>query len=125
MLMTRQKEVESMPLLIEDINNNITGNIFHVVVLVTYRTFLYKTNRSKEIFRADVTYKKVEMTITLLVPTSLIEQHESNIISNVGVPTKYFEIIPKRKYDSGDCEKTICLNSFISIEKLCPVCAWY
>lgn len=36
MLMTKQKEVESMPLLIKDTSNNITRNTFHGVVLVTY-----------------------------------------------------------------------------------------
>lgn len=58
------------------------------------------------------------MAITLFVSTSLIEQHESKLIVNVGVSIKDFEIISKHKYDSGDCHKTICLNNFSNIENI-------
>ena len=94
-----------MPLLIEDIDNNKIGRIFHGVVLVTYWTFLDKENKSKATLCVDLTYKKSEMTITLLVPTLLIEQHESKLIANAYVSIRDFKIILKHKYDSGDCEK--------------------
>lgn len=58
-----------MSLLIEDINDNINGNIFHVIVSVSYRTFLDKANKTKVILHADLTYKKVKMITTFLVPT--------------------------------------------------------
>lgn len=125
MVIIRQKDAELMPLLIEDISNNLTGIFFHGVVSVTYLTFLDKTNKSKAILHAKLTDKKAKLRITLLVPTLLIEQHESNLIANVGVSIKDFKIIPKHKYDCGDCEKTICLNSLSSVENICHICAEY
>lgn len=122
MLITRQKNIEPNPLLIEDINNNIRGNIFHVIVLVTYRTFLDKENTTKVIHCADLTNKKPEMTITLLVPTQLFKLHEVKLIANDSVSIRDFEIIPKHKYENGDCEKTICRDDFSIVEYIFHVC---
>jgi len=125
MLMTRKKEIESMPLLIEYVSNNITGIIFHGVVLVTYLNLLEKQNNTKAILYTNLTDKKVEMTITLLVPTQVIEQNEAKLITNVGVFIRNFEIILKHKYNSDYCEKTISLNSFSIVENICFVCIKY
>lgn len=60
MLMTRKKKIESMPLLIKNINNTITRKIFHGIVLVTYRTYLDKRENSKAIFNANLIDSKAK-----------------------------------------------------------------
>jgi len=69
MLMARLKRIDSMSILIKDISNNIIGRIFHSVFIVTYRTFFDKENKTKSILCVNLTDKKFEMKMALLVPT--------------------------------------------------------
>lgn len=82
-----------------------------------------KENKTRPILCVDFADKKEEMTLTSLLPTQLIEQHEGKLIANVEVSITNFEIIPKHKYDSGDYEKTISLTNSNIVEKGCLVSA--
>lgn len=90
-------------------------------MLVTFQTFLDKQNKINLILHAYLKDKKVEMTITLVFPTPFYEYHEEKLIANVSVSIINSEIIPKHKYDSADYEKTITLNSYDIVERVCLI----
>jgi len=96
MLMNMEKTLESIPIPIEDLSNNITRKVFYNDALVTYRTFLYKPNKARKILRAYLIDMKDEMTITLFVLTQLIDQQNQKILLNFGIYITHFQIIPKK-----------------------------
>ena len=65
------------------------------------------------------------MTITLSIPTHLIEQHEQKIIQGKSISITNFRILPKTVYDRGDCDKIISLNKSSVIDTVPKVCKEY
>ena len=69
---------------IEELNERKIGKIFEGDVLVLYKYVLDKVNKTREVLHADVTYIKVEMTITVNVKDNLVEQFKDKLIVGMG-----------------------------------------
>jgi hypothetical protein len=44
------------------------------------------------------------MTVTLTIPTQLVQKHVEKIMSSNGISITNFNIFPKIVYDHGDCD---------------------
>jgi hypothetical protein len=93
--------------------------------MVVYNTYLDKVNKSRKILRADMTDENGMMTVTLTVPTHLIQRHEEKILPGSGISIASFKILPKTNYDRGDCDRVISLDESSLVERLPPVCKDY
>ena len=58
----------------------------------------------------DMTDKEVVMTVTLTIPTQLVQKHAEKILSGNGISITIFNIFPKTVYGRGDCDWIISLN---------------
>jgi hypothetical protein len=67
--------------------------------------------------RADMTDNEAMMTITLTIPTQLVQKHAKNIFPGNGISIKNINIFPKTIYDRGDCDHIISLNETSIVEK--------
>jgi hypothetical protein len=66
---------------------------------------------------ADMTNKEVLMTITLTIPTQLVQKHAKKILPGNGISITNFNIFPKTVYDRGDFDRIISLNETSIVEK--------
>jgi hypothetical protein len=69
-----------------------------------YITYLDKENKTRCIMCADMTDNKAMMTITLTIPTQLVQKHAEKILPGNGISITNFNILPKIVYDHGDCD---------------------
>jgi hypothetical protein len=74
---------------------------------------------------ADMTDKEAMMTVTLTIPTQLVQKHAEKILSGNGISITNFNIFPKTVYDRGDCDRIISLNETSIVEKIPVVCSEY
>jgi hypothetical protein len=72
--------------------------------MVVYSTYLDKANKTRSIMRTDMTNKEALMTVTLTIPTQLVQKHAENILPGNGISITNFNIFPKTVYDCGDCD---------------------
>jgi hypothetical protein len=108
---------------IEGLNNHRTGQVFIGDIMVVYNTYLDKANKTRSIMRADMTDKEALMTVTLNIPTQLVQKHEKKILLSNGISITNFNILPKIVYDRGDCDRIISLKEKSIVEKIPPVCS--
>jgi hypothetical protein len=94
-------------------------------IMVVYSTYLDKENKTRSIMRADMTDKEAMMTVTLTIPTQLVQKHAEKILSGNGISITNFNIFPKTVYDRGDCDRIISLNETSIVEKILVVCSEY
>jgi hypothetical protein len=94
-------------------------------IMVVYSTYLDKENKTRSIMRADMTDKEAMMTVTLTIPTQLVQKHAEKILSGNGISITNFNIFPKTVYDRGDCDRIISLNETSVVEKIPVVCSTY
>jgi hypothetical protein len=102
--MYRNKLTTSIPINIEELTSCKVGQVFDGNVVVTYTTILDKSHKSNELLRAYLTNAKGEMTITLIVHSNFIEQHQAKLIPGKSIRITNFKIAPKTNYDHGEVE---------------------
>ncbi|XP_057822077.1 uncharacterized protein LOC131034564 [Cryptomeria japonica] len=110
---------------IEELNARKAGNMFDGDVLVVYKATLDKVNKTREVLRADLTDLKAEMTITLNVPSNLVQQYENKIIPGSGISITGFQIAAKTDYDRGDCDCILILKESSMVETKPSICKQY
>jgi hypothetical protein len=93
--------------------------------MVVYSTYLDKENKSRCIMHADMTDNEAMMTVTLTIPTQLVQKHAEKIFPGNGISITNFNILPKTVYDRGDCDRIILLNETSVVEKVPAVCSEY
>jgi hypothetical protein len=93
--------------------------------MVVYSTYLDKENKTRSIMHADMTDKEAMMTVTLSIPTQLVQKHAEKILPGNGISITNFNILPKIVYDRGDCDRIISLNETSIVEKILVVCSEY
>jgi hypothetical protein len=74
---------------------------------------------------ADMTDNEAMMTVTLTIPTQLVQKHAEKILPGNGISITNFNILPKTVYDRGDCDRIISLNETSIVEKVPTVCSEY
>jgi hypothetical protein len=94
-------------------------------IMVIYKTYLDKENKTRSIMRADMTEKEAMMIVTLTIPTQLVQKHAKKILPGNGISITNFNILPKIVYDCGDCDQIISLNETSIVEKIPAVCSEY
>jgi hypothetical protein len=65
------------------------------------------------------------MTVTLTIPTQLVQKHVEMILLGNGISIKNFNIFPKIVYHRGDCDQIISLKETSIVEKITIVCSEY
>jgi hypothetical protein len=75
--------------------------------------------------RADMTNKEALMTVTLIIPTQLVQKHAEKILPGNGISITNFHILPKIVYDRGYCDRIISLNETSIVEKIPAICSKY
>jgi hypothetical protein len=65
------------------------------------------------------------MTVTLIIPTQLVQKHAEKILSGNGISITNFNILPKTVYDRGDCDRIVSLIETSVVEKILVVCSEY
>jgi hypothetical protein len=65
-------------------------------IMVVYRTYLDKANKTRSIMRADMTDKEAMMIVTLSIPTQLVQKHAEKILPGNGISITNFNIFPKQ-----------------------------
>jgi hypothetical protein len=93
--------------------------------MVVYRTYLDKENKTRCIMCADMTENEAMITITLTIPTQLVQKHAEKIFPSNGISITNLIISPKTIYDRGDCDCIISLNETSIVEKVPTVCSEY
>jgi hypothetical protein len=73
----------------------------------------------------DMTYKEAMMTVTLTIPTQLVQKYAEKILPGNGISITNFNILPKTVYDCGDCNQIISLNETSIVEKIPTVYSKY
>jgi hypothetical protein len=121
----RSRVVTSKLLSIEALNNHQSGQVFVEDIMVFYRTYLDKENKSRSIICADMTNKDAMMKVTLTVPPQLVQKHAEKIFPCNGISITKFNIFPKTVYDRGDCDRIISSNETSIVEKNIVVCSEY
>lgn len=106
-------------------NARKAGNIFQGDVIVKYKAILDKTNKTREVLRADLTDTKGEMTITLNVTADLVAHYEDKIIPGSGLSISNFQIAPRTDYDRGDCDCILVLTKSSIVEIIPRLCIDY
>jgi hypothetical protein len=94
-------------------------------MMVVYRTYLDKVNKSRSIMHADMIDKEAMMKVTLTVPPQLVQKHAEKILPRNGISITNVNIFPKTVYDCGDCDRIISLNKTNLVEKILVVCSGY
>jgi hypothetical protein len=122
---TRSKLITPNILSIEGLNNLRTGQVFIGDIMVMYNTYLDKENKTRCIMHADMTDNEAMMTVTLTIPTQLVQKHAEKILPGNGISITNFNILPKTIYDRGDCDRIISLNETSIVEKVPTVCSKY
>jgi hypothetical protein len=74
---------------------------------------------------ADMTDKEAMMTVTLSIPTQLVQKHAEKILSGNGISITDFNIFPKTVYDHGYCDQIISLNETSIVENITSFCSEY
>jgi hypothetical protein len=74
---------------------------------------------------ADMIDKEAMMTVTLTIPTQLVQKHAEKIFLGNGISITNFNILPKTVYDHGDCDQIISLNETSIVEKILVVFSEY
>jgi hypothetical protein len=74
---------------------------------------------------ADMIDKEAIMTVTLTIPTQLVQKHAEKIFLGNGISITNFNILPKTVYDHGNCDRIISLNETSIVEKILVVCSEY
>ena len=64
-------------------------------------------------------------TITMIVPTSLVQHHEQKLVSSNDISITNFTILPKTISDCGDCDRIISIDDSSIIETISPICNEY
>ena len=67
--------------------------------------------------RVDMKDKEALMTVTLTIPTQLVQKHAKNIFPGNGTSITNFNILPKTVYDRGYCDRIISLNETSIVER--------
>ena len=93
--------------------------------MVIYSTYLDKVHKAWQILRADLTYAEGIMTITLYIPTELIQEHEEKISPGKAISITNFKILPKTNYDCGDCDWILLLTESSFVQNIPPICKDY
>jgi hypothetical protein len=93
--------------------------------MVVYSTYLDKENKTRSIMHAYMTDKEALVTVTLTIPTQLVQKHEEKILLGNGISITNFNIFPKKVYDRGDCDRIISLNETSIVEKIPAICSEY
>jgi len=75
--------------------------------------------------RADMIDKEAMMTVTLTIPTQLVQKHAKKILLGNGISITNFNILPKTIYDRGECDRIISLNETCIVENISVVCLEY
>ena len=114
-----------MPISIEELTSWKAGNVFHGNIVVVYRTMLDKLRKTNEIFRADLTDSKGEMTITLNLRGNLVKEHEEKLVTGKAICVKDFKIAPKTDYDHCESECILVADQQTTIENIPLVCQEY
>jgi hypothetical protein len=86
--------------------------------MVVYITYLDKENKTISFMRVDMTDKEAMMTVTLTIPTQLVQKHVEKILPGNGISITNFNIFPKTVYDHNDCDRIISLNETSIVEKI-------
>lgn len=100
----RSRVVTSKVILIEGLNNRRTGKVFVRDIMVIYNTYLDKANKTRSIMRADMTDKEAMMTVTLTIPSQLVQKHVEKILPGNQISITNFYMFSKTVYDRGDCD---------------------
>jgi hypothetical protein len=74
---------------------------------------------------ADMTENEALMTVTLTIPTQLVQKHAEKIFLGNGISITNFNIFSKTVYDRGYCDRIISLNETIIMEKIPTICSKY
>ena len=74
---------------------------------------------------ADMTDKDVMMTVTLTIPSQLVQKHVEKILPRNGISITNFNVLPKIVYDRGDCDRIIFLKKTSIVEKILAICSEY
>ena len=114
-----------MPISIEELTSWKAGNVFHGNIVAVYRTMLDKLRKTNEIFRADLTDSKGEMTITLNLRGNLVKEHEEKLVAGKAICVKDFKIAPKTDYDHCESECILVADQKTTIENIPLVCQEY
>jgi hypothetical protein len=114
-----------MPISVEELTSWKAGNVFHGNIVVVYKTMLDKLRKTNEIFRADLTDSKGEMTITLNLRGNLIKDHEEKLVAGKAICVKDFKIAPKTDYDHCESECILLADQQTIIQNIPPVCQQY
>jgi hypothetical protein len=107
---------------IEGINSRRTGQVFVEDIMVIYSTYLDKENKTRCIMHADMTNSEALMTVTLTIPTQLVQKHAEKIFPGNGISITNFNLLPKIVYDCGDYDRIISLNEKSIVEKIIAIC---
>jgi hypothetical protein len=110
---------------IEELNNRQTGQVFIEDVMVVYRTYFNKENKTISIMDVDMTYKEAMMIVTLTIPTQLVQKHAKKRMPGNWISITNFNILPKTIYDCGDCDQIISLIETSIVEKVPTICSEY
>ena len=121
----RQKQNTCNPITIEELTSYKIGDVFDGNVIVTYKAMLDETNKSTEIMRSDLTDSKGEMTVTLNVRGSFIQQYEQKLLPGKAVRIKNFKIAPKTNYDHGESDCILVVDHHTTIENITSICQEY
>ena len=99
--------------------------MFNGDVMVIYSTYLDKVHKARQILRANLTDAKGIMTITLSIPTELIEQHGQKISPGKAISITNFKVLPKTNYDRSDCDWILLLTELSTVQNIPPICKDY
>jgi hypothetical protein len=94
-------------------------------IMVVYSTYLDKEKKIRCVMHADMTDNEAMMTVTLTIPTQLVQKHAEKILPGNGISITNFNILQKTVYDHGDCDRIILLNETSIVEKVPTVCSTY
>jgi hypothetical protein len=94
-------------------------------IMVVYNTYLDKENKTRCIVHDDMTDNEAMMTVTLTIPTQLVQKHAKKIFPGNGISITNLNIFPKTVYDRGDCDQIIFLNETSIVEKIPTICSEY
>ena len=82
-------------------------------------------SKNRSIMSDEMTDNEALMTITLTIPTQLVQKHAEKILLCNGISITNFNILPKTVYDHGDCDRIISLNETCIVENIPVVCSKY
>jgi hypothetical protein len=122
---TKSKLIPPNILSIEVLNSHRTGQLLIGDIMVVYSTYLDKANKIRCIMHANMTNNEAMITVTLTIPTQLVQKHAKKILPGNGISITNFNILLKIVYDHGDCDQIILFNETSVVEKFLMVCLEY